>query len=139
MEQSASYASEKDAQIMSWREECAFGMGRRSKNVAEKDAQIKLRLEECALGMGQKSNYAAKLDARIKLGEEECAEDMGHIPSLMKNLLHFLNQMDHQSMKQLPLFPTNAQTQLQGDKMQVLLLPVWFFVKLQISLKCRES
>jgi hypothetical protein len=36
-------------------------------------AQIMLRKEECAGGMGQRSKYAAEKDAQILLSEEECA------------------------------------------------------------------
>ena len=71
-------AAVKDAQNRSKREECALGMGQRSRSskyAAEKDAQIKLKTKECARGMGQlsRSNFAAVKDVQIQLRWEERA------------------------------------------------------------------
>jgi hypothetical protein len=56
------------AKIKSSEEECASGMGQRSKrsDAAVKDAKMLLRVEECASGMGQRSNDAAAKDAKIE-------------------------------------------------------------------------
>jgi hypothetical protein len=56
-------------------------MGQRlsTNDATEKDAQIMLSKEECALGMGQRPNDAAVRDAQIMLEKEGCALDMVQI------------------------------------------------------------
>ena len=65
------------------KEECAGGMGQRSKYAAVKDAQIKLEMEVCAKDMGQRlsTNDATEKDAQIMLSKEECALGMGQRPN----------------------------------------------------------
>ena len=67
MGQRSNSAAGRDAQIPFKMEECASGMGHRSRanDAAVKDAQTVFKREECALSMGQRGIDAAVKDALI--------------------------------------------------------------------------